>query len=112
MKTNTTSFRLIGDRVTQTASRIASAVRPRLTQTEPSQHGQNQGLRPLAARSVVTMPVPEDGIEVELLTGSVWVTQYGDRCDYMLDQPGDRFCSTGREDVVLQAFKFSRVAVR
>lgn len=112
MRTNTTSLRLLGDRLTQTVGRIAAAVRPRPSRAERFRSDQNHGLVPLAAKTIVTLPVPEEGIEVELLTGSVWVTQYGDQSDYMLDRPGDRFQSTGREDVVLQAFKFSRVVVR
>jgi hypothetical protein len=112
MRTNGLPLRLISDRFTQTCNNLASAIRQRPESTTLTKRDRHADLLPLAERAVVTLPVPSEGLEVELLEGSVWITQFGDRQDYVLETPGTRFRSSGREKIVLQAFQFSHVAVR
>ena len=65
--------------------------------------------RSLAKGSVRHLPV-RMGRSVECLSGSLWITQDGDRRDIVLG-PGEAFAFDRRTDALLSAFDDSRYVV-
>lgn len=64
----------------------------------------------LPARAVRTVAPADAPLAIRCIVGCVWVTQTGDRRDYVI-QPGERFTASSAGDVMIMALEDSRIVV-